>query len=238
MEAPQNTNTNKNALASFFGEYPDIFAMVAAVYHDIDVWSDLMDTYLFVRSIHPNAKYFFPSYVIPKITILNTKNYHISDKFLQKCMSLWKLYVSNNETITSAGLASLPIRELILDNNYYVTNEGLKCLPFLRSLGLVRNEVIDDEGIKNLPILVQLNIAHNPLITDNGLEELICLEELNLNGNNMITDNGISHLPLKELILYENTGISNAMREKLLESSVIIVSEDLNSWGLRIEDDF
>jgi predicted transcriptional regulator len=162
----------------------------------------------------------------------------MTDTELVQYKSLIKLNINENYSITDKGIKTLiNLQHLNLTSNGHITDEGIKLLTNLRQLNLSFNRHITDKGIRPLYKLQHLNLTGNASITDEGIKLLTGLQHLALPHNARITDDGIKLLTgLQHLNLSDNLSITDKGIKLLtgLQHLDLSYNESITDEGIKL----
>ena len=185
---------------------------------------------------HKTFEYIFQTnkYISNEITKLYSTT--IKQHLLNKCTSITKLNINNNENIIDVNHLS-NLEELNISGNCNVDQKGILNLKLVKILNVSKNEGItnvnhlsnleelnissfqicpcgvNQEGISNLKLVKKLNASNNDkIINVNHLEKL---EELDISFDCGVTYEGISKLKLiKKLCAICNDKIPKSLKTK------------------------
>ena len=113
---------------------------------------------------------------------LNFQGYRghiIRDSIFDYLTNLEKFYIDNNYTITDEGIKKLSkIKDLSIHNCLNITNDGLSNLITVEKLSIYNLQKLTDDVFKNLTNIQELEITFGD-ITDIGISYLINIKKLN-----------------------------------------------------------
>jgi len=145
-------------------------------------------------------------YYIPyKIEVLCVDRYsNITNKYLQQLTLLKELYLNNNTSITNNGIKDL-ISLTCLECNTNINNTGISNLENLKYLSLRYNDsTITNRGLMQLSALTQLDLSNNTSITNNALYSLPCLKSITVNNITSLTSTGVKYLLGQNVNIYNS----------------------------------
>lgn len=197
---------------------------------------------------------FMQSDALVNLTALRTldlgHNANVMDAGIIRLTNLTVLNIGRNENITGWALNKLPllvtlnlasnvafqdIRQLtalthlsgFFLNSRTVTDQVIRTLTRLTTLGRLNGPCVSDAGLSHLPHLRQLYLVNNDRVTDYALLDLTALTDLTLDHCESITDLSIQCLTnLTSLSVMHNNNISNDSISRLVRLETLTIREN------------